>query len=242
MISGGHTAAAAFLDGFARIDARGIPCRRAAGQKPGQRGGGQGKQENRNVQPQIRFIGQRAPRHHRDQSLQHGVSDAHAQQASGKGHHQALSQQLREDRGPRRSQGAAHGQLLLPGHAARQQQIGHVDAGNEQHKADGAEQQPEHLDSFRGQEIVVQRLDFGAPALVAPGVDLRDMRRHRIHILPRLLERDAGLHAAHDQQPVKVVVQLFRLEDQGHGQLVLPAIRVARGLHADYCIRLVIEA
>ena len=67
----------------------------------------------------------------------------------------------------------------------------------------------------------MQGLDFGAPALVAPGVHLRDVRRHRIHILPRLLERYARLHAAHDQQPMEVVVQLFRLEDQGHGQLIL---------------------
>lgn len=137
---------------------------------------------------------------------------------------------------------ALHGQLFLPHHTARQQQIGHINAGNEQHKADGAEQQPQHLNSLGRQKIVLERLDFGAPALVTLGVHLRDMRRHRIHILLRLVERHSRLHPPHHHQPVKVVVELFRLEDQRHRQLVLPPILVARGLHAHHCIRLAIQA
>ncbi len=86
------------------------------------------------------------------------------------------------------AQCTAHGQFLLPRHAARQQQIGHIDAGDEQHESDGAQQEPEHLDSFRRQKVILQRLDFGAPALVALRINLRDMRRHRIHILLRLLQ------------------------------------------------------
>ena len=99
---------------------------------------------------QIRLIGQRAARHHGDQSLQHGVPQAHSQNAAGKCQQQAFGQQLGKDGGARRAQCTAYGQLLLPHHAARQQQIGHIDAGNEQHKADGAEQEPQHLDALRG--------------------------------------------------------------------------------------------
>ena len=54
-----------------------------------------------------------------------------------------------------------------------------------------------------------------------------------VHVLLRLLEGDAGFKSAHNQEPVEVVVDLFRLEDQGYGELRLLAIVNARALHAD---------
>ena len=98
------------------------------------------------------------------------------------------------------------------------------------------------MNALRRQKVVLERLDFGAPALVALRIHLRDMRRHRVHILLRLLQRHTRFHSPHYQQPVKVMVELFRLKDQRYRQLVLSPILVARRLHADYCIRLAVEA
>ena len=68
------------------------------------------------------------------------------------------------------------------------------------------------------------------------------MGGHRIHVLLRLLEGDARLQAAHHQEPVEVVVDLFRLEDQGNGELPFPSIEDAGALHADDGVGIAIHA
>ena len=47
------------------------------------------------------------------------------------------------------------------------------------------------------------------------------MRSDRVHVLLGLLEGDAWFKTAHDEEPVEVVVDLFRLEDQGDNELRL---------------------
>ena len=118
-------------------------------------------------------------------------------------------------------------------HAARQQQIGDVDAGNQQHESNRTQEQPEHLDALFGQKIVLKSLDIRAPALVALGIHLGDVGGDGVHVLLRLLEGDARLKAAHDEEPMEVVVDLFRLEDQGDRELRFLAIEDAGTLHAD---------
>jgi hypothetical protein len=74
------------------------------------------------------------------------------------------------------SECAADGELLLTGKAAGEEEIGDVDAGDEQDEGYGAEEKPERLLAFAWEEVVLERLDEDAPALVAFGVGLGDVR------------------------------------------------------------------
>ena len=64
------------------------------------------------------------------------------------------------------------------------------------------------------EEVVLERLDAGAPARVGFRKRLRQVGRDGHHVRVGLLKSDAGLQPAHDEQPVKVVVHLLRLECQ----------------------------
>ena len=187
------------------------------------------EEQDGNVEAQIGLAGQCIARHGGDKTLQHGVTHADSEGSAGKSQDQAFGKKLGEDGGAARAESAANRQFLLSRHAARQQQIGDVDAGNEQNKPNGAQEQPEHLDAFFGQKIVLEPLDIGAPALVALGIHLGDVGGDGIHVLLRLLEGHARFKTAHHQEPVKVVIDLFRLEDQGNGELRLPGDRRCPG-------------
>ena len=64
----------------------------------------------------------------------------HAEHAAGGRHQRALGQHLQRQAKTSAAERRAHGELVLPRGAARDQQIGDVDAGHEQQAADGAEQ------------------------------------------------------------------------------------------------------
>src|SRR6185437_16083453 len=95
-----------------------------------------------------------------------------------------------------------------------QQQIGNINASNEQYEPDRAQKQPKHLDTVLWQEIVLERLNVSAPALVALGIHLGDVVGDRVHILLRLLVCHARLKTTRDQEPMKVVIDLFWLENE----------------------------
>ncbi len=56
---------------------------------------------------------------------------------------------------------------------------------------------------------------------------------HRLHVGLGLLDGYARLEAAHGQQPMEVVIQLFRLEDERHDEPLIEAIGLAWGEHAN---------
>ena len=212
MLAGAGAGATALLEGLSGIDARCIPGGSETGEKAGQRGSGKSEEQDRDVEAQVGLGGQRVGRHGGDKPFQHGIADAHAECSTGEREQQALGEQLAEDGAAASAERAAHRQFLLAGHAASQQQIGDVDAGDEEHETDGAQQQPEHLDAVFGHVVVLERLHIGAPTLVAFGIHLGDVRSDCIHVLLRLLDGHARFKTAHDAEPVEVVVDLFRLE------------------------------
>ncbi len=231
--AGSSARTAALLQSLCGIDPGGIPCRNAAKEQPGNRCRQQGEEQDRNVQVKVRFGWQCPLGHDRYQPGEHGISDANSKDAAHQGEQEAFGKQLNED-GPRSCpQRAADGQLFLPGHAAGQQEIGDVDAGDQEHKSDRAQQQPQGQLSLLGQEVVFQRLDPRAPSLVALRILLRDVGGDRVHIGLRLLDGDARLQSAHNQQPVEVVIDLVGFEDQWHGQLCVIAIVRTGRKHAD---------
>ena len=140
------------------------------------------------------------------------------------------------------SECAADGEFFLAGQAPGEQKIGDVDAGDEQDEGDGTEEKPEGLLAFAGEEVVFERLDEDAPALVAFGIRLGDVGRDGVHVGLRLLDGDAGFEAGDGEEPVEVVVELLGLEDQGHGKLGVAAIVEARGEDADDGVGLAVDA
>ncbi len=68
------------------------------------------------------------------------------------------------------------------------------------------------------------------------------MGSDRVHVLLRLFQSDARFKTAHHEEPVEVVIDLFRLEDQGDRELSLLAIEDAGALHSDDGVRIAIHA
>jgi hypothetical protein len=50
------------------------------------------------------------------------------------------------------------------------------------------------------------------------------MECNGVHVSLGLLYRDAGFEASYREQEVEVMVKLLRLEDEGHGKLILAAV------------------
>ena len=90
-------------------------------------------------------------------------------EAAGQRQDDALRKQLPHEARPPRPERRPQGQLAPPRGRFRQQQAGHIGAGNEQHETHGAEQHQHALAlpaRLYGQHGLPQRLDDGAPAPV----------------------------------------------------------------------------
>jgi len=155
-----------------------------------------------------------------------------------------LRQQLSEDRdraAPRR----CGRQLFCRAIARASQQIATWTAGNEQNKADGASnsQRIWMPSGCRNRCAGARTL---AHQTVDPGVDMRRYAAVTASLFCRACwQRYPGgdFMAAHNQQTVKVVVQLSAGgRPKRYGQLVLPAILIAGDWHAQTCIRCFYEA
>jgi hypothetical protein len=149
---------------------------------------------------------------------------------------------LEKQLAPRGAQRAAHRDLFLPRGAASEQQISDIGACDQQHECDGAQQDPQRADDIAIEKVILQRLDGGAPSLIRFRIVGGDLSCHGIHVGVGLRDRDARLEPRHHQNPVKFVVDEFRLERQRYVQLALHAVGRARGEHADHRVLLAIHA
>ena len=67
----------------------------------------------------------------------------HTEQASGKSQHRALGEALAHQAAAARTERSAHGEFALARDCASNKQAGHIDARNQHHQADRAQEQPE---------------------------------------------------------------------------------------------------
>ena len=74
------------------------------------------------------------------------------------------------------------------------------------------------------QKIVLERFHAGGPIAIRAGIDLRDVPRHSVHVGLRLLQSDARLSARQDEEPVEIMVDLFRLEHEGQSRVLVKPI------------------
>ena len=91
-----------------------------------------------------------------DERAQHAPADDEAERAAAERQQRALDQQLPDDGAPSAAERHARGDLARARARAREQQPGDVDAGDEQHEADGAPQHEERLADV-GRLLLLQR-------------------------------------------------------------------------------------
>ena len=106
----------------------------------------------------------------------------------------------------------------MPRGGAREQKVGDVRAGDEQHATDRAEQRIQHR-AHIAHAVILHPHHENAPAFVGIGILLRELRGEHFEFRPGLLHRHARLQpAGHiDVVPAAgVVLPLVRLERHRH--------------------------
>ena len=137
-----------------------------------------------------------AARHGREHRPRAQPGDGEPGDAAGERQHHALGQQLADDAGPCGAQCEADGHLLLAPGEAGQEQVRHVGAGDEEHEADGA-QQDQQGGADVSDDRAGERRDLDAVLRVRLRVGFGQARRDRVHFRLRLASGDAGLEPPH---------------------------------------------
>ena len=104
----------------------------------------------------------------------------------------ALGEQLPNQPRPAGAERGANRDLALARRGPRQQQVRDVDTRNQQHEADGAEQQPERLANIAHHRLV-QRHRRDAQSFVAVRVLRRELTADRLDLEAHLFGRHTGL-------------------------------------------------
>src|SRR6202171_958856 len=133
--------------------------------------------------------------------------------------HGAFGQKLPNQAGAPRAHRRANAQFFFAFGGLREQQIGQVDAGDQQHQADHAHQYaagerklPPLIDA---QRRFVQGKEFHGAALVVSWILFLQAGGDRFHGRPRLGNADLRLQAADDREPAEAPVILEILELPG---------------------------
>src|SRR5262245_25987943 len=168
----------------------------------------------------------------------------HAESPSSHGQQYALSQQLPHDAPSAGAHRHTHGDFSLPRRSARQQQVGHVRAGDQQHASDGAQQDQQRRPDIAN-DGVSQRRDRHAIALIGVGILFFQRYRDVLHLGASLLDRGARLQPRHAIQtrvvaatlPTRTAAQLAG----GNPYLDAVGKPVAGRHHADHGIATVTQ-
>ena len=137
-------------------------------------------------------------RRDRSQQPRRGLGERHADRTARECQHHALRQQRARDAATTRPKRRTHGEFLLASFRAHQEQVRHVPAGDEQHDADGGQENPQDLPDVADHVI-------GQRAHVRPQLqsrkDRREKRDHARHIGVGLGQRDARLQPRERLKP-----------------------------------------
>ena len=147
-------------------------------------------------------------------------ASADAGGAAERRQHHRLGEQLPDDAAASRAEDDADRQLLLPRLRSREQQVGHVGARDEQHRADGEQQHHQrrpHVAEHLGRRRHQREAEL---AVVVVRVLLQEARGDRVDLGLRLRERRAGPQASERVQPViAALLRVVRPERQRHPDL-----------------------
>ena len=142
-----------------------------------------------------------------------------------------------------RAEGAANRQLLLPRGRARQQQVGDVGAGDQQHETDGAEQNQQRARDIADDLLVHRHQPHAEPCIGR--ILAFEPRGDPIHVRLRGAARDARAQAADDRQPERAA-RLHQLREPFRGCKWRPELRFlgvgeAFRHDADHLVRHAVE-
>ena len=169
MVTGaGGRAAPAFVDCRRDVDARRLQRGGEAEDEPGH-DRDRDREDERGRVDRDRAGAWRVRPGERGQQRHRPDREQQSNQAAADGKDDALDQQLRGNPGAARADRGANRDLLLPADRARQQQVGHVGARDQQDEADRGDEHEQRLPHVLHREVV-QGLRFGADAVVALGV------------------------------------------------------------------------
>jgi hypothetical protein len=123
----------------------------------------------------------------------------HADSAAEQGEESALRQELAHQARAARAQRRADGHFPPPRRRAREQQVGHVRARDQQHGEHGAQQHEERRPALR-HHLLPERNDVERQAAPEAGLLLGERARDGRDIPPRLLERQTVAQAGRDAE------------------------------------------
>src|SRR5262249_32116171 len=143
----------------------------------------------------------------------------HAQNAPEEGEQETFHEKLRDKTLARGADGGAKNNFLLASGTAREQEIGDIDAGNEQEETDGGKKHPKILDGIRAGEGVMKGGDGGVPTLVGSGINFGQTVRDVIEFGVGLCQGDAGFKAADEQERMIVPPDEFGFDSERKKQM-----------------------
>ena len=145
--------------------------------------------------------------------------------------HGAFRQGVADDVAAAGPQSQPHGHFAMSSHGARQQEIGHVGATDEQEDRSRRHQKEE---TGRGatERAVAQRVDGQPPPGVAGGPGAFEAVADRRQILPRLGQRDAGTKPGHRAEAEVVAILLRGVHRKGRPEIHVRGGRADAGGHA----------
>ena len=199
--------------------------------------------QHRAVEADLRELAD-LPRSDREERVEPPRGEGDAQRGPQGGEQRALGEQLADDAPATGAHRRADRELALARCRAREQEVRHVAAGDEQDQQDRPEQQHDGLPAG-ADESLAQRLETEAPALldaVLVGVCGSDARAQVVDLLAGGREVDAGAELADGLEPVRAALeQLLPGESERDEELVRTAVAERLGQHPDDPVALAVE-
>ena len=165
-------------------------------------------------------------------------SDEQAERPAGDRHEAALDQELADETTAPAAERRTDAQLVLPGRAARDEQVRDVDAGDQEETADRAEQD-EQRESHGGDQLRGERRRADADVRVRLRILALEPRADGLHLGPGRCQRHARPQPSHAEEArmVAAIEQVRVVRDpqaDRHEDVVVAAeIPKARRQHAD---------
>src|SRR5207247_4711528 len=122
------------------------------------------------------------------------------------------------------AQRGAHGDFALAASATHEEEIGKINATNEEDGTNGGEKHEERLAKIFTYHAIFVAVNRDAPSLVGFGIGLLNPRRDAFHLFASLLQRDTGFQAGPGNHPVIVAGNLCGFEREVRQDISLLAI------------------